>query len=59
MTAKYSELVPNHFSESPPMLQASARRATARKVSCSPPPAIITGGRGFWTGFGSKMAFST
>jgi hypothetical protein len=23
-------------------------------VSCSPPPAIITGGRGFWTGFGSR-----
>src|SRR5258707_1331940 len=27
------------------ILQASARRATARRVICSPPPAIITGGR--------------
>jgi hypothetical protein len=26
---------------SPPMLHASAKRATARNVSCSPPPAII------------------
>src|SRR5215831_10348977 len=41
------------------MLHASAKRATARNVSCSPPPAIITGGRGFWTGFGSRIASST
>ena len=41
------------------MLQASARRATARRVICSPPPAIITGGRGFCTGFGSRIASST
>src|SRR5262249_988959 len=40
-------------------LHASARRATARSVICSPPPAIITGGRGFWTGFGSRIASST
>src|SRR5215469_731016 len=41
------------------MLQASARRATARNVSCSPAPAIIIGGRGFCTGFGSRIASST
>ena len=46
-------------SGSPPTLQASARRATARKVSCSPPPAIITGGRGCCTGLGSRIASST
>src|SRR5918996_4470022 len=38
----------------PTILQASARRATARSVICSPPP-----GRGFWTGFGSRIASST
>ncbi len=27
-----------------------ARRATARSVICSPLPAIISGGRGVWTG---------
>src|SRR5215831_15636959 len=41
------------------MLHASAKRATARNVSCSPPPAIITGGRGLWTGFGSRITSST
>src|SRR5437764_13210020 len=41
------------------ILQASARRATARNVICSPAPAIITGGRGFCTGFGSRIASST
>jgi hypothetical protein len=38
---------------------ASARLATAHRVICSPPPAIITGGCGFCTGFGSRIASST
>src|SRR5580704_16783842 len=59
MLTKYRKLVPHRFRITADVVQASARRATARNVSCSPPPAIITGGRGFWTGFGSRIAPST
>ena len=57
MAAQHRELVPHRFNVAGDI--TGIGQAGDRSVSCSAPPAIMTGGRGYCTGFGSRIASST
>jgi hypothetical protein len=59
MSAQHRQLVPYLRDVAVDDIAGVGQSGDRRRVICSPPPAIITGGRGFWTGFGSRIASST